>query len=104
MAADKFQSLRNLTLDALGWDFLNTLNNAFIPITEPENPGSAEDWLFTGRAFEFNPLILYADLAVITREERNGQLYWRVFLKTRYQDGSQGNAIKTTTMAFRTKI
>ncbi len=94
MAAEKFQTLRNNTIDAIGWDFLNTLSNAFIPITEPENPGNTEDWLFTGRAFEFNPLILYADLAVITQEERNGQLYWRVFLKTRYQDGSQGMPLK----------
>jgi TolB protein len=94
MAFEKFQALRNSTIDAIGWDFLNTLNNAFMPITEPKNPGNAEDWLLTGRAFEFNPLILYADLAVITQEERNGQLYWRVFLKTRYQDGSQGIPLK----------
>jgi TolB protein len=89
-----FENLREITTQTIGWDFLHSLNHVFTPITEPIVPGKSEEWLFTGRAFEFNPLILYADLAVISREERNGQTYWRVFLKTRYQDGSQGMPIK----------
>lgn len=89
-AAESFLNLRENTMYLVGWDFLNTLENAFIPITEPNNPGNEKNWLYTGRAIEFNPLTLYADLAIIIREERNGQTYWRVFLKCRYQDGSQG--------------
>ena len=94
LAIDSFNKLRDITIQYIGWDFLHTLNHVFTPLTEPIVPGISEEWLLTGRAFEFNPLILYADLAVISREERSGQIYWRVFLKTRYQDGSQGIPIK----------
>jgi TolB protein len=90
LVSDSFGQLREKTANETGWDFLNTLERAFTPITDPANPGNEQDWCLTGRAFEFNPLTMYADLAVIVREERSGQIYWRVYLKTRYQDGSQG--------------
>lgn len=86
----RFYQLREETASLTGWDFLNSLDRAFLPITEPASPGGVEEWLFTGRAFEFNPLTVYSDLAAIIKEERNGNTYWRVFLKARYQDGSQG--------------
>jgi len=91
---DSFLDLKNEISEAIGWDFLNSLEKAFSPITDPTNPGDDQDWIFTGRAFEFNPLTIYADLVTLVREERNGQLYWRVYLKTRYQDGSQGMPLK----------
>ncbi len=87
---DKFSKLREKTTEIIGWDFLQNLEQAFVPITEPGNPGIEHDWKFTGRAFEFNPLTIYADLTQVVREERNGQTFWRIYLKTRYQDGSQG--------------
>jgi len=88
--SDSFSSLRERVSSEIGWDFLNSLEKAYTPITDPTNPGNDQDWIFTGRAFEFNPLTLYAGLGIIVREERDGQIFWRVFLKTRYQDGSQG--------------
>ncbi len=86
----EFSKLREETTKSVGWDFLQNLEQAFVPITHPDNPGIVNDWKFTGRAFEFNPLTIYADLTQVVREERNGQTFWRIYLKTRYQDGSQG--------------
>lgn len=89
-----FNDLRFSIATATGWDFLNQLDKTFIPITDPATPGTAEEWLYTGRAFEFNPLSIHAGLTTTVKEERNGQTYWRVFIKARYQDGSQGTPLK----------
>ncbi len=92
--SNSFLELKSQVSNSIGWDFLNSLEKAFSPITDPANPGDDQDWIFTGRAFEFNPLTIYADLVTLVREERNGQIYWRVYLKTRFQDGSQGMPLK----------
>ncbi|MBE0687851.1 MAG: PD40 domain-containing protein [Anaerolineaceae bacterium] len=89
-----FNELRSSVATSTGWDFLNQLDKTFIPITDPATPGTAEEWLYTGRAFEFNPLSIHAGLTTTIKEERNGQTYWRVYIKARYQDGSQGMPLK----------
>ncbi len=89
-----FNELRNSTTKITGWDFLTQLNKTFIPITDPSTPGTAEEWLYTGRAFEFNPISVHAGLTTTIKEERSGATYWRIFIKARYQDGSQGLPIK----------
>lgn len=91
---ESFNELRSSIAMTTGWDFLNQLDKTFIPITDPATPGTAEEWLYTGRAFEFNPLSIHAGLTTTIKEERNGQTYWRVFIKARYQDGSQGMPLK----------
>jgi TolB protein len=73
-----------------GWDFLATLENAYLPLTEPPTPGNPENWLLTGRAIAVNPLPLPAGWMVIAREDYNGQTYWRIYLRAYKQDGSLG--------------
>ncbi|MBN1371629.1 MAG: PD40 domain-containing protein [Anaerolineaceae bacterium] len=87
---EAFDALRHEIGAASGWDALSGLENAFVPITTPSLPLIAEDWLLTGRAFSFNPLLASAGWIVTVREEFAGQTYWRVYLKARYQDGSAG--------------
>jgi TolB protein len=87
---ESFESLRNQVAKEAGWNFLDSLENAFIPINEALSPEMEQDWLYTGRAFSVNPLPLYAGWMVVTREDYAGQTYWRIYVKTRYQDGSQG--------------
>jgi hypothetical protein len=53
-------------------------------------PSLFDDWLYTGRAFSLNPLILSAGWMAAVREDFNGQTYWRLYLKARFQDGSAG--------------
>lgn len=91
---EPFNQLRSEISNETGWDLLGQLDKTFVPITEPSAPGMNDDWLYTGRAFEFNPLTIHAGLITTMKEERNGQTYWRIYIKARYQDGSQGRPLK----------
>jgi TolB protein len=87
---ESFQALRARVAADAGWDALGNLENAYVPLTAALDPGLGEDWLFTGRAFALNSSQLDAGWMVVTREDFGQQTYWRVFLRTYAQDGSQG--------------
>jgi len=90
---ESFSALRQRIAIDGGWDVLASLDNAFVPISIPLNPGLGNDWLYTGRAFSLNPILLEAGWISIVKEEIGQQTYWRVFLRTRAQDGSQGEPL-----------
>jgi TolB protein len=90
LAGDSFQSLRERVATLSGWDALGNLENAYVPLTTPPDPGLGEDWLFTGRAFTLNPVLVQANWMVLVREDFSQQVYWRIYLHTTAQDGSQG--------------
>jgi TolB protein len=93
-AADEaFQALRLQAAFDSGWDILSSLEQAYLPLTTPATPSMREEWLYTGRAFAINSLILSAGWMAVAREDDGGQTYWRVYLKTRYQDGSAGTPL-----------
>ena len=87
---EAFNDLRKQVGSETGWDALSSLENAFVAVTTPSDPSLQDNWLYTGRAFALNPLLVSAGWMTITREDFSGQTYWRVFLKARYQDGSMG--------------
>jgi len=87
---EAYVALRRQIARETGWDTLSSLENAYVALTTPPNPSIQNDWLYTGRAFSVNPLLVSAGWMAITREDFGGQIYWRVFLKARYQDGSMG--------------
>lgn len=87
---EAFNALRQQIAVEAGWDALHNLENAYVPLTTPLTPSIQNDWLYTGRAFAINPLLHSAGWLVISRDDFFGQVYWRVFLKARYQDGSMG--------------
>lgn len=91
---ESFDALRERVAFEAGWDLLATLENAFVPLTVPLPPGMEKDWLFTGRAFSFTPLPINAGWMVVVPEEFGSYTYWRVFLRARFQDGSQGKPLK----------
>ena len=91
---ESFEALRKRIAFETGWDLLATLENAFVPLTVPLPPGMEKDWLYTGRAFSFTPLPINAGWMVVIPEEFGTNTYWRVFLRTRFQDGSQGKPLK----------
>ena len=97
---ESFQALRERVTGAVGWDFLGTLENAFVPLTAPLAPGLGDDWLFTGRAFSFTPLGVNAGWVIVTPEDFGGETYWRVYLRARQQDGSQGTPVKEPAWEF----
>lgn len=90
---EAFLALREAVSDAAGWDVLANLEQAYLPLTEPAGPGVAEEWSYTGRAFNLNPLPIQAGWMAVIKETYGGQTYWRLFVKTRYQDGSQGRPL-----------
>lgn len=87
---ESFKALRERAAAEAGWDVLATLENAFVPLTSPLAPGLGQDWLYTGRAFAINPLPMNAGWIVVVPEKFGPETYWRVYLKTRFQNGSQG--------------
>jgi TolB protein len=90
LADEAFNAFRTRVLEEIGWDALSSLENAFVPITSSLDPGFGEDWLYTGRAFAINTLMTNAGWMVAVREDFGAQTYWRLYLRTQAQDGSQG--------------
>jgi TolB protein len=99
-AYDPFQALRAQVAREAGWDVLASLENAYVPLTTPLQPGLGEDWLFTGRAFTINPALIQAGWMAIVREDFGLQTYWRIYLRTTAQDGSEGAPLTQTPWDF----
>jgi TolB protein len=90
---ESFIGLRNRLSKETGWDALASLENAFVPLTMPLEPGMNEDWVYTGRAFAINSLMTNAGWMVAMREDIGAQTYWRLFIRCTVQDGSLGEPL-----------
>ncbi len=90
---EAYFGLRNYISTKVDWDYLATLENAFVPLTSPLFPGMLDDWLYTGRAISLNTAPVNANWVVVMREDFGTSIYWRVFVRTRFQDGSQGRPL-----------
>jgi TolB protein len=91
---ESFQALREELASQVGWDLLASLGNAFLPLSSALSPGLVEDWLYTGRAFTVNTLPIKAGWMAVVREDFGLQTFWRVYLRARFQDGSQGRPLQ----------
>ncbi len=94
LVAESFIALRQRVVTEVGWDALASLENAYVPLTTALDPGLGEDWLYTGRAFAINSLMVNAGWMAVVREDSGAQTYWRLFLRAQNQDGSQGEPIQ----------
>ena len=92
-ADESFQALRQQIAHEIGWDFLASLENAYLPVTIPSLPELHEDWLYTGRAVAINPTPLSAGWIALVREDINGKTYWRMYVRCLYQDASAGRPL-----------
>lgn len=92
---DSFLALRERIASVSGWDLLANLENAYTPITTTLDPGQGEDWLYTGRAFSINPVLVNAGWVVVVREDFGQQTYWRLFIRAQLQDGSVGKPLQS---------
>ena len=90
---EAFSALRSGLRERIDWDYLSTLENAFVPLTTPLFPGLFDNWLYSGRAIAFNPAPINAGWIAITREDYGPATYWRVYIRTRFQDGTQGKPL-----------
>jgi len=87
---ESFVGLRTRIGNLVGWDLLNSLKAAFTDKDTNEEPGMQNSWLSTGRGISINDLPMNSGWMALVREDMGTQTYWRIFLKTRTQDGSQG--------------
>lgn len=92
---ESFNALRKRIMADAGWDVLGNLESAYTPLTSSLDPGKGEDWLYTGRAFALNPLTAKAGWILTMREEYDGQVYWRIYLRALAQDGSVGEPLRS---------
>jgi TolB protein len=93
----KFDGFRQAILDACGRDFLAQLSDAWRPLTAESETSSYSSWHKSGRAIDL--LFDYRDenrlpLIEMVREDIGGRTYWRLYLKCRQQDGSQGTPMR----------
>ncbi|HLF90057.1 MAG TPA: hypothetical protein VI451_13995, partial [Anaerolineales bacterium] len=95
VADESFNALRERVAQITGWDFLATLENAYVPLTSPLPPGMGNDWLYTGRAIAVNTAPINAGWLKVIREDFGQETYWRIYLLARFQDGSQGRPLET---------
>lgn len=94
-ANEAFSALRTRVAAETGWDVLSNLQHAFVGLNDPLPPGYAyNDWLYTGRAFSISTAALQAGWVEVVREDFGQQTYWRVFVRTLAQDGSQGQPLQ----------
>jgi TolB protein len=92
---EAFVKLQERLILEVGWDFLANLDYAFVGLNDPLPPGYAyNDWLFTGRAFAISEAIVRAGWVEIFREDIAGDTYWRIYVRSRYQDGSLGEPLR----------
>jgi TolB protein len=92
---EAYTSLQARVISEVGWDFLANLDYAFVGLNDPLPPGYAyNDWLFTGRAFAISEAIVRAGWVEVFREDISGETFWRLFVRTRYQDGSLGEPLR----------
>lgn len=102
--AESFLGLRDRTAAELGWDFLAQLEYAFVGLNDALPPGfQYNDWLYTGRGFAFTQGAVEAGWVELVREDFAGQTYWRVFVRTLLQDGTQGEPLRARPWDFRAR-
>jgi len=100
---DSFNAMRSLVNQKIGWDLLATLDNAVIPPTSAPMPGIPENWLYTGRAIALNLAPYEAGWMVVSRDEFAGNIYWRVWVKCKAQDGTCGEPLMTPIWDFNSR-
>ena len=92
---EAYAGLRQTTAHAVGWDFLNTLDNAVIDINAPLPPSlDFNSWLKTGRAFDVAQAAEQFGWVKITREDFGFHTFWRLWLLAAVQDGSEGEPLR----------
>jgi TolB protein len=92
---EAFTGLRRSIWQAVGWDFLGTLDNAAVNLTAPPPPSQESDsWLKTGRGFDLTQAATEAGWMAVMREDLGFNTYWRIWARAETQDGSLGEPLR----------
>lgn len=90
---ESFIALRERLKIETGWDVLASLENAFIPVSQVDDPNLYENWLYTGRAFALNTIPMNIDWMFISHEPYDNRDFFHVYVRPLYQDGSMGKPV-----------
>jgi TolB protein len=101
---EAFNALRQGIGIRSGWDYLASLESAYLPLTYIPAPGITQNWLYTGRAINVNTIPIDAGWMTVTREDYSGQTYWRLWIKCLKQDGSCGVPMTTPSWDFASRF
>jgi TolB protein len=94
---DSFDALRQRVIRETGWDYLGSLDSAWLPMTyTPPSGHSRMNWHVCGRAIGLDQRLYDADTPQIelVREDIGSATYWRVFIRAAEQDGSMGEPLR----------
>ncbi len=94
---DSFGALRQRVIQETGWDYLGSLESAWLPMTyTPPSGHSRMNWHVCGRAIGLDQRPYDADTPQIelVREDIGSATYWRVFIRAAEQDGSMGEPLR----------
>ncbi len=100
---DSFKALRARVLAETGYDFLAELSEALRPIDFYTSDSSYASWHKAGRAIDI--LWDYNDAYGVPRMELvqetvRGDVYWRIYIKCKEQDGSCGEPLRDLPWSF----
>lgn len=105
---DSFNALREASLQAVGWDFLATLQDAFWDLNRLPEPGEERrNWLMTGRAFAINKnaIVGFPAPIEVVREDIGVDSYWRIYVRVadEAQNGQLGEPLRRLPWDFQAR-
>src|SRR5690606_2755628 len=100
-------ALRERVMVDAGWDFLGELDQMYEAIDAQALPGqSSRTWNKAGRAFDYlsNYPLAFDPPVEVVRERQEASTYWRTYLRTAVQDGTQGEPLREMPWDFRARF
>jgi TolB protein len=104
---DYFLALRERVQLEAGWDFLGEVDQLYEAIDARSLPGqSNQTWNKAGRAFDYlaDYALAFEPLVIVVPERQEASTYWRTYLKTAAQDGTQGEPLRALPWDFRARF
>ncbi|MDT8306842.1 MAG: hypothetical protein RRC07_12985, partial [Anaerolineae bacterium] len=102
-----FLALRQRVEAETGWDFLGELDQMYEAIDGQPLPGqNSQTWNKAGRAFDYlsDRALAFDPSVVIVPRREEADTYWRTYLKTTAQDGTQGEPLRDLPWNFRARF
>jgi TolB protein len=104
---ESFQALRQRVALEAGWDFLGEVDLLYEGLAAQPLPGqSNQTWNKAGRAFDYlsDYALSFDPLVILVAQRQEASTYWRTYLKTAAQDGTQGEPLRELPWDFRARF
>lgn len=100
---DRFNNLRSEIRKEVGWDFLGTLDSAYVGLATPLPPTEELSWLRTGRSFAVSRDAAAKGWLEIVPDPVGQNQFWRLYVRTAAQDGTQGEPLHALPWDFQAR-